>query len=105
MTGPPDERSRPLGQRAAPAATLTTTASVTGSIPDPCDGADPLDVGELLSVWLGIKLDQVDDLVEEARAKVDAIPDWKVIAQIVGELVVRCHALEAEVAELKGARS
>jgi hypothetical protein len=62
------------------------------------------EIGELLRLYLGIKLDQVDDLVAEARDKADAIPSWRTMTEIVGELVIRLHALENEVGELKGAR-
>jgi hypothetical protein len=37
--------------------------------------ADPTPVGELLAAWVGAKLAEVDDLVDEARSRVDAIPD------------------------------
>ena len=68
------------------------------------DTADPRDVGELLQVWLNIQMDEVDDLVAEARHKTANIPEWRVMVDLVGELVIRVHALEHEVRELKGNR-
>jgi hypothetical protein len=63
--------------------------------------ADPREIGELLGTYLGIKLDQVDDLVNEARDRADAIPSWRTMAEITGELVIRLTALEREVGDLK----
>jgi hypothetical protein len=66
---------------------------------------DPREVGELLATWVGAKLEEVDALAEQARAKVAAIPDRQVLAQVVGELILRVYMLEHDVAELrKGAR-
>jgi hypothetical protein len=59
------------------------------------------DVGELLRLWAGVKLDQVDDLVAEAEQKVAAIPDIRLLRQLVGELVVTQHWQQAEIADLK----
>jgi hypothetical protein len=101
---PPDKPNRRLGQPAAPADDTSTTR-VTDSITDQVnDGADPHAVGELLNTWIGLKMDEVDTLVDEARDKVDAIPSWRLMVDLVGELVIRTHALEHEVAQLKGAR-
>jgi hypothetical protein len=55
---------------------------------------DPAPVGELLAAWVGAKLAEVDDLVDEARAKTAAIPDQRQLWLLVGELVVRVHCLE-----------
>ena len=55
---------------------------------------DPTPVGELLAAWVGAKLAEVDDLVDEARSRVDAIPDQRQLWLLVGELVVRVHCLE-----------
>ena len=48
---------------------------------------------------------EVDALVEEAEAKVAAIPDQRHLWLLLGETLVRLHCVELEVAELrKGAR-
>jgi hypothetical protein len=65
---------------------------------------DPTPVGELLAAWVGAKLAEVDDLVAEARARVDALPDQKTLWLLFGEALVRLHCLELEVAELKRGR-
>jgi hypothetical protein len=50
-------------------------------------------------------MDKVDALVDEADAKVAAIPDQRHLWLLLGETLVRVHCLELEVAELrKGAR-
>jgi hypothetical protein len=59
------------------------------------------EVGELLRLWLGVKLDEVDDLVEEARQRVEALPDLRTMWFITGELTVRLAALELEVGRLR----
>jgi hypothetical protein len=65
--------------------------------------ADPTPVGELLTAWVGAKLAEVDDLVDEARSRVDAIPNQRVLWSLVGEVIVLLRALELEVAELRKA--
>jgi hypothetical protein len=65
--------------------------------------ADPAPVGELLACWVGAKLEEVDELVDEARSRVDAIPDQRVMWSLVGEVIVLLRALELEVAELRKA--
>ena len=66
---------------------------------------DPRRIGELLNSWLAIQMDKVDALVDEADAKVAAIPDQRHLWLLLGETLVRVHCLELEVAELrKGAR-
>jgi hypothetical protein len=55
---------------------------------------DPAPVGELVAAWVGAKLDEVDDLIDEARAKAAAIPDQRQLWLLVGELVVRVYCLE-----------
>jgi hypothetical protein len=64
---------------------------------------DPTPVGELVAAWVGAKLAEVDDLVDEARSRVDAIPDQRVLWSLVGEVIVLLRALEVEVAELRKA--
>jgi hypothetical protein len=65
---------------------------------------DPRRVGELLGDWLAIRMEEVDDLVDEARSRVDALPDQGVMWSLVGEVIVLLRALELEVAELKRGR-
>jgi hypothetical protein len=60
-------------------------------------------VGELLSTWLGIRMDEIDDLVAEARSRVEAIPDQRVLWSLVGEVIVLLRCLELEVAKLQKA--
>ena len=59
------------------------------------------DVGELLRLWVGTQLERVDDLVAEAETKTAAIPDLRVLRQLVGELVVTQHWQHAEITDLK----
>jgi hypothetical protein len=66
--------------------------------------SDPAPVGELVAAWVGAKLAEVDDLVDEARSRVDAIPDERVLWSLVGEVIVLLRALELEVADLKRGR-
>lgn len=67
------------------------------------DRSDPIPVGELLAAWVGVKLAEVDDLVAEARSRVEAIPDQRVLWSLVGEVIVLLRSLELEVAELRKA--
>jgi hypothetical protein len=68
-------------------------------------GDDPRRIGELVGVWLAIRMDEVDALVDEAEAKVAVLPDQRHLWLLLGETLVRLHCLELEVAELrKGAR-
>jgi hypothetical protein len=60
-------------------------------------------VGELVAAWVSAKLAEVDDLVDEARSRVDAIPNQRVLWSLVGEVIVLLRALELEVAELRKA--
>jgi hypothetical protein len=65
---------------------------------------DPAPVGELVATWVGAKLAEVDDLVDEARARAEAIPDQKTLWLLFGEALVRLHCVELELAELKAAK-
>jgi hypothetical protein len=99
MRHPPDkERSRPPGRKGGPD---TNTATNGPTIID--DRADPRRVGELLGDWLAIRMGEVDDLVAEARERVDALPDQRVLWSLFGELLLQVRCLEREVAELKKA--
>jgi hypothetical protein len=93
---PGNERSRP--REAGPANDTATNGPAI--VPDP---GDPRRIGELLGDWLAIRMAEVDDLVAEARVKVDAIPDRRVLFTLLGELVIRVNAVELEVAELRKA--
>jgi hypothetical protein len=64
---------------------------------------DPRRIGELLGDWLSIRMAEVDDLVVEARNRVDALPDQRVLFSLVGEVIVLLRALELDVAELRKA--
>jgi hypothetical protein len=98
-SGPPATTERPPLQQMTPAPTRTTTA------PTLSHGDDPRRIGELLNDWLAIQMDKVDALVDEADAKVAAIPDQRQLWLLLGETLVRLHCLELEVAELrKGGR-
>jgi hypothetical protein len=46
---------------------------------------------------------EVDDLVAEARAKVAALPDERMLWECFGQWLLRLMALEREVAELRKA--
>jgi hypothetical protein len=63
------------------------------------------DVGELLATWVGIRMEEVDDLVDEARRRVDDLPDYRTLMALMGEQFVLLRALELEVADLKRGRS
>jgi hypothetical protein len=63
------------------------------------------EVGELLTTWVGIQMDTVDAMVADAQAKVDAIPDYRTLMLLIGELTVRTVWLETEIQRLKGERS
>jgi hypothetical protein len=84
----------------APPQQMPPPSSTTATLPQ---GDDPRRVGELLGDWLAIRMAEVDDLVDEARNRVDAIPDQRVLFSLVGEVIVLLRALEVEVAELRKA--
>jgi hypothetical protein len=67
------------------------------------DQGDPRSVGELLACWVGAKLAEVDDLVDEARDRADAIPDRRSLMLLIGELTVRLHCVELAIDELRKA--
>jgi hypothetical protein len=81
-----------------PGPSPTTTATM---LPDQ---GDPRRIGELLGDWLAIRMEEVDALVDEADAKVAALPNLRNLWALFGELVVRLHFLESEVERLKGER-
>ena len=94
---PPDKRSGPPATEGPPQVVPPGTVAI---LPDQ---GDPRRIGELLGDWLAIRMDEVDDLVDEARSRVDALPDQRVLFSLVGEVVVLLRALELEVAELRKA--
>jgi hypothetical protein len=49
-------------------------------------------------------MSEVDGLVDEARERVEALPDQRVLWSLFGELLLQVRCLEREVAELKAAR-
>jgi hypothetical protein len=99
MPRPPDKRTGP-DTTPTPPQQVPTPISTTEMLPDQ---GDPRRVGELLGDWLAIRMDEVDDLVDEARSRVDALPDQRVLFGVVGEVIVLLRALELEVAELRKA--
>ena len=102
MRGPPDN-----GRGRAPdelPGLKTQTNTATNGPPIIADQGDPRRVGELLGDWLAIRMDEVDDLVDEARSRVEAIPNQRVLWSLVGETLVLLRALELEVADLKRGR-
>jgi hypothetical protein len=100
MRSPPEkDRGRPGGN--GPDTQQITATNGTDSI---ADRADPRRVGELMGDWLAIRMAEVDTLVGEARARVDALPDQRVLWSLFGELLLTVRALEHEVAELKRGR-
>ena len=102
MRGPPDN-----GRGRAPdelPGLKTQTNTATNGPPIIADQGDPRRIGELLGGRLAIRMDEVDALVDEARSRVDALPDQRVLFSLVGEVIVLLRALELEVAELKRGR-
>jgi hypothetical protein len=67
------------------------------------DHGDPRAIGELLACWIGCKVEEVDDLVAEARSRVEAIPNLRTLWLLAGEILVRLAAVEHELAELQKA--
>jgi hypothetical protein len=101
VRGPPDN-----GRGRAPdelPGLKTQTNTATNGPPIIADQGDPRRVGELLGDWLAIRMAEVDDLVDEARSRVEAIPNQKTLWSLVGEIIVLLRALELEVAELRKA--
>jgi hypothetical protein len=98
MPGPPNGEGRAPRQRPGPA----TTTSTYGP-PILPDQGDPRRIGELLGDWLAIRMAEVDDLVDEARSRVEALPNQRVLWSLVGEVIVLLRCLELEVAELRKA--
>jgi hypothetical protein len=94
----PDDRSR----RQHPAAPAPSPVEEEGGH-SLADGGNSVacDVGDLVASWVGIRMDEVDDLVAEARSKVDALPDQRQLWLLFGEALVRLHCLELEVAGLR----
>jgi hypothetical protein len=62
------------------------------------------EVGDLLTTWVGIQMDTIDAMVADAQAKVDAIPDYRTLMLLIGELTVRTVWLETEIQRLKGGK-
>jgi hypothetical protein len=96
----PDKQAGP-DTTPAPPLQMPRPSSTTGSLPD---GADPRRIGELLNEWLSIQMDTVDALTADAAAKVAEIPDLHQLWFLLGELTVRLHCVELEVADLKRGR-
>ena len=105
MQRPLEQRSGPPASTEGPPLQVPPPSSTTGIVPH---GDDPRRIGELLSDWLAIQMDRVDTLVDtlvdEGASKVAAIPDLRHLWLLFGEMTVRLHAVELELAELKGGR-
>jgi hypothetical protein len=97
---PDDETNRRTGHPAArrPLDGNEGTASIADRGDD---SADPRAIGDLLTTWIGLKVDEVDDLVADARDKAAALPDQRQLWLLFGEALVRLHCLELEVAGLR----
>jgi hypothetical protein len=97
---------RPRQERTGPPATERPARSGTANQhhEEPTAEGDPRRIGELLGDWLAIRMAEVDAEVDEARAKVDALPDQRVLWSLLGETLVLLRALELEVADLKRGR-
>jgi hypothetical protein len=67
------------------------------------DRNDPQRIGELVASWIGAKVEEVDDLVAEARNRVESLPDLRTLWLLAGEILVRLAAVEHELAELRKA--
>jgi hypothetical protein len=93
------EGRAPHCERPGPAPTTTATNGPM-SLPD---RGDPRAIGELLGDWLAIRMAEVDDLVAEARSRVEALPDLRTLWLLAGEILVRLAAVEHELAELRKA--
>jgi hypothetical protein len=57
----------------------------------------------VVAAWLDVRMGEVDDLVAEARSRVEAIPDLRTFWLLAGEILVRLAAVEHELAELRKA--
>lgn len=101
MPPPDDKRSGRIGHPTARRTPRVTIAKGATSLPAAGDGSDPRAIGELLATWIGIRMAEVDDLVDEARSRVDAIPDQRILWAMLGEALVRLGAVELEVAQLR----
>ena len=91
-------------KRSGPSATKRPPLVPPGTVAILPDQGDPRRIGELLSCWLTIRMDEVDALVDEAESKVAVLPDQRHLWLLLGETLVRLHCLELEVADLKRGR-
>jgi hypothetical protein len=82
----------------------TQTNTATNGPPIIADQGDPRRIGELLGDWLAIRMAEVDDLVDEARDRAEAIPDRRSLMLLIVELTVRLHCLELAVDELRAGK-
>jgi hypothetical protein len=93
-------------ERTGPPATERPARSGTANQhhEEPTAEGDPRRIGELLGDWLAIQMDTVDAITADAAAKVAEIPDLHQLWFLLGELTVRLHCVELEVADLKRGR-
>ena len=102
MLDPPRKRTAgPDTTPTPPALQAPPPGSTTEIVPE---GADPQRIGDLVMTWVGIVMDTVDTMVADAQAKVDALPEYRTLMLLIGELTVRMVWLETEVQRLKGER-
>jgi hypothetical protein len=91
-------------KRSGPSATKRPPLVPPGTVAILPDQGDPRRIGELLGDWLAIRMAEVDDLVDEARDRAEAIPDRRSLMLLIGELTVRLHCLELAVDELRAGK-
>jgi hypothetical protein len=56
-------------------------------------------IGELLGEWFSIRMEEIDVAVAEAEVKAAVIPDQRTLWLLFGEVLVRLHCVEAQLAE------
>jgi hypothetical protein len=92
-----EKRDGPSATKRPPPTVPPGTVAI---LPDP---GDPQRIGELVASWVGAKVEEVDDLVAEARNRVESLPDLRTLWLLAGEILVRLAAVEHELAELRKA--
>jgi hypothetical protein len=100
LLGPPETRTGPV-TTPTPPQQVPPPSSTSDSV---SHGDDPRRIGELLNEWLAIQMDTVESLTADAAAKVAEIPDLHQLWFLLGELTVRLHCVELEIADLKRGR-
>jgi hypothetical protein len=98
-----DNGGRSTAQRPGRNAVTSTPppSEAKGIVAGCSDVGDPSRIGQLLGDWLGLRMEQIDALVDEAEAKIASIPDVRTLRQMIGEWVVETYWLQAQLTELK----